>query len=42
MDKIVVKEREISITGSGDEDYVSLTDIAKFKNSQNPNGVILN
>jgi hypothetical protein len=42
MDKIVVKEKEISITGCSDEDYVSLTDIAKFKNPRDPNGVILN
>ncbi len=41
MDKIVVKEKEISITGSSDEDYVSLTDIAKFKNNKDPNDVIL-
>ena len=42
MDKIVVKEKEISITGSSDDDYISLTDIAKFKNARDPNGVILN
>lgn len=42
MDKIVVKEKEISITGSGDEDFVSLTDIARIKNERDPNGVIMN
>lgn len=42
MDKIVVREKEISITGSGDEDYVSLTDIARIKNSKEPKDVIKN
>lgn len=42
MDKIVVKEREISITGSSDEDYVSLTDIARIKNEKEPKDVIKN
>lgn len=40
MDKIVVKEKEISITGCSDEDYVSLTDIAKIKNEKDPRFVI--
>lgn len=42
MDKIVVKEKEISITGSSDEDYVSLTDIARIKNEKEPKDVIKN
>ena len=42
MDKIVVKEKEISITGIGDGDYVSLTDIARIKNERDPNGIIIN
>ena len=42
MDKIVVKEKEISITGSSDEDYVSLTDIARLKNDKEPKDVIKN
>lgn len=40
MDKIVVKE--ISITGIGDGDYVSLTDIARIKNEKEPKDVIKN
>lgn len=42
MDKIVVKEKEISITGIGDGDYVSLTDIARIKNEKEPKDVIKN
>lgn len=30
MSKIIVKDKEITITGFSDDDYVSLTDIAKF------------
>ena len=29
MKNIIVKEKVINITGSGDHDYISLTDIAK-------------
>lgn len=32
MSKIIVKDREVTITGFSD-DYVSLTDIAKFLNN---------
>ena len=42
MDKIVVKEKEISITGSSDDDYISLTDIARIKNDKEPKDVIKN
>lgn len=42
MDKIVVKEKEISITGSSDDDYISLTDIARIKNEKEPKDVIKN
>lgn len=35
MKIIKVKEQEINITGIGDEDYISLTDIAKLKNTDN-------
>ena len=33
MSKIIVKDREVTITGFSDDDYVSLTDIAKFLNN---------
>ena len=40
MNKITVKNIEIGITGIGDDDYISLTDIARFKNEDEPNAVI--
>ena len=30
MKNIIVKEKVINITGSGDDDYISLTDMANF------------
>lgn len=42
MNKITVKNIEISITGLSDDDFVSLTDIARIKNSSDTNGVISN
>ena len=42
MNKITVKNIEISVTGIGDDDFISLTDLAKFKNSEDPNAVIAN
>lgn len=42
MNKITVKSIEISITGIGDDDFVSLTDIAKTKNPKEPKDVIKN
>ena len=42
MDKITVKNVEIKITGIGDEDFISLTDMAKIKNSEFPADVIKN
>ena len=33
MNKITVKNIEINVTGISDDDYVSLTDIAKILNS---------
>jgi hypothetical protein len=33
MSKKIVKDKEITITGFWDDDYVSLTDIAKFLNN---------
>jgi hypothetical protein len=32
MKNIIVKEKVINVTGSGDDDYISLTDIARIKN----------
>ena len=42
MSKIIVKEKEITITGFDDDDYVSLTDIAKFLNNDDPRYPIQN
>lgn len=42
MNKITVKNIDINITGIGDDDYISLTDIARFKNEEDPNAVIAN
>ena len=42
MDKIIVKNINISVTGIGDDDFVSLTDIAKTKNPEFPSDVVRN
>ena len=42
MNKIIVKNVEINLTGIGDDDYISLTDIAKIKNPEYPADVIKN
>ena len=42
MNKITVKNIQINVTGIDDDDYISLTDIARFKNEQDPNAVIAN
>ena len=42
MNKITVKNIDINVTGIGDDDYISLTDIARFKNEEDPNAVIAN
>ena len=42
MKNIVVKDKIISITGVNDDDYVSLTDIARFKTDGETNPVIAN
>ena len=42
MSKIIVKDKEITITGFNDDDYVSLTDIAKFLNNDDPRYPIQN
>ena len=42
MNKITVKNIEITITGIGDDDYISLADIAKAKNPKEPKDVVKN
>lgn len=42
MKKLIVKEKEISITGLDDNDFVCLTDIARFLNSDDPRYPIQN
>ena len=42
MKSIVVKDKIINITGTNDDDYVSLTDIARFKTDGETNPVIAN
>lgn len=42
MDKITIKNIEINVTGISDNDFISLTDLARFKNSEDPNAVIAN
>lgn len=40
--EIEVKGRKIDLTGINDNDYVSLTDIARFKNAEEPKDVVKN
>ena len=40
MKNIIVKDKIINITGISDDDYISLTDIAKIKNDEDMNTVI--
>lgn len=42
MKKITIKNIDIDITGIGDDDFICLTDIARFKNKEDPNAVIAN
>ncbi|MCM1131800.1 MAG: KilA-N domain-containing protein [Anaeroplasma bactoclasticum] len=42
MKSITIKEKVINITGTGDDDYVSLTDIARIKNAKEPKDVVKN
>lgn len=42
MNKIIVKNIEINVTGIGDDDYVSLTDMAKLINKDDPRYPIQN
>ena len=40
MSKIIVKDKEITIVQINEDDYISLTDIAKIKNNEDTNMVI--
>jgi len=40
--KIIVQNTEISLFSQKKEDYISLTDIARYRNSHEPKGVIQN
>ena len=40
MSKIIVKDKEITIVQINEDDYISLTDIAKIKNDGDTNMVI--
>ena len=42
MEKIIVNNKEINVTGISDNDYISLTDIARFKSDGDVNHVIAN
>ena len=42
MNKITVKNIEINITGIGDDDYISLTDLARMLNKDDPRYPIQN
>ena len=38
---IDVKENEVRVMKIGDDDYISLTDLARYKNEDNPGDVII-
>ena len=40
--KIIVKGTNVSFFDNGKEDFISLTDIAKFKNPDNPADIVKN
>ena len=42
MKNIIVKDKNISIQSINDEDYISLTDIARIKNEDDPRYPIQN
>lgn len=42
MNKIRVKNIDINVTGTRDDDFISLTDIAKAKNPKEPKDVVKN
>ena len=42
MNKITIKDVDINITGFTDDDFISLTDLAKLKNKHFPADVIKN
>ena len=39
--EIIVKDTIVSVMRVGNTDYISLTDLAKFKNDKNPANVII-
>jgi len=41
-EKIDVQGKEISIISKGQQDYISLTDISKYKNSDAPADIVKN
>jgi hypothetical protein len=42
MNKIIVKNKEINITGISESDFISITDLAKIKNAEFPADVVKN
>lgn len=40
--EIIVKETVVRTIKKGEADFICITDIAKFKNLEDPNGVIAN
>ncbi len=42
MKTLIVKKQAINISIVDNEEYISLTDIARYKNIENPKGVIQN
>ena len=42
MEQIKVKDISINITGIQDDDYISLTDLARIKNPKEPKDVVKN
>ena len=42
MKTLIVKKQAINMTLVDNEEYISLTDIARYKNRENPKGVIQN
>lgn len=42
MAKVKVRDKEIAVVAIGENDYVSITDIAKYKNTANADDVVKN
>ncbi len=40
--EIIVKDRKIGVLRIGNKEYISLTDLAKYVNKEDPSGVIRN